>query len=248
MFWTHADDRLFDRRGKSGKQEQERRKLLRKRKSPLRILSVYGRLRGTENLPRVATADPTVGPDHSFSSGYSGSDVAPDLNRQFRLRIEIHALFELVGCNLKIADTKRQSARQSGVVVVLCVFDGRLLCAWRHRQVWMRIFHICGRSFDSRAGGADSLLDFLFSRCQRIIRDVQRLLLYFDFDYSTQSFDRIGDFLLARGISELINLEPGDHGFVQTRIGVARFIVHVFSKCFVRSAINLCIRHEIVTD
>ena len=26
--------------------------------------------------------------------------------------------------------------------------------------------------------------DFLFSRCQRIVRDVQRALLYFRFDYA----------------------------------------------------------------
>jgi len=37
------------------------------------------------------------------------------------------------------------------------------------RQVWMRAFRICGRSLDGGPGGADSLLDFLFSRCQRIV-------------------------------------------------------------------------------
>ena len=42
-------------------------------------------------------------------------------------------------------------------------------------------------------------LDFLFSCCQRIVRDVQRVLLYFGFDYAVQRFDRIGYFLLVSG-------------------------------------------------
>jgi hypothetical protein len=40
------------------------------------------------------------------------------------------------------------------------------------------------RGFDSIPGGADSLLDFLFSRGQRIVRDMQRALLYSGFDHA----------------------------------------------------------------
>ncbi len=43
----------------------------------------------------------------------------------------------------------------------------------------MRAFRICGGSFDRGPGGADSLLDFLFTGCQRIVRDVQRAAIYF---------------------------------------------------------------------
>src|SRR5262249_11742747 len=50
------------------------------------------------------------------------------------------------------------------------------------RQIWMRTFRICGRSLDSGPGGTNSLLDFLFSRGQRIVRDVYRAFLYFGFD------------------------------------------------------------------
>ena len=63
----------------------------------------------------------------------------------------------------------------------------------------MRVFCICGRSFDRSPGGADSLLDFLFSRCQRIVRDVERALRYFGFAYAVQGLDRIGYFLLVSG-------------------------------------------------
>ena len=45
----------------------------------------------------------------------------------------------------------------------------------------MRTFGICGRSLDSGPGGTNSLLDFLFNRSQRIVRDVQRPFLYFGF-------------------------------------------------------------------
>jgi len=38
----------------------------------------------------------------------------------------------------------------------------------------MRAFRICGRSLDRGPGGADCLLEFLFSRCQRIVQDVLR--------------------------------------------------------------------------
>ena len=90
----------------------------------------------------------------------------------------------------------------------------------------MRAFRICGRSFDRGPGGADSLLDFLFSRCQRIVRDVQRALLYFGFDYAVQRFDRIGYFLLVSGVSEFLDFNSSGHGFAQTRIGWVRFVLH----------------------
>lgn len=48
----------------------------------------------------------------------------------------------------------------------------------------MRAFRICGRSFDRRSTGTDRSLDFLFSRCQRIVPDVKRAVLYFGFDYA----------------------------------------------------------------
>jgi hypothetical protein len=55
----------------------------------------------------------------------------------------------------------------------------------------MRAFRICGRSLDRGSSGADSLLDFLFSHCQRIVRGVERAFLYFGFDYAVQRFDGI---------------------------------------------------------
>ena len=58
-----------------------------------------------------------------------------------------------------------------GVLAWVGIFDGSLLCI-RRRQVWMRAFRICGRSLDRGACGLNSLLDFLFSRCQRIVRHV----------------------------------------------------------------------------
>ena len=61
----------------------------------------------------------------------------------------------------------------------------------------MRAFRICGHSLDRGPGGADSLLDFLFSRCQGIVRNVHRAFLYFGFDYALQGFDRIGHFLFG---------------------------------------------------
>ena len=48
------------------------------------------------------------------------------------------------------------------------IFDGSLLYI-RRQQIWVRAFRVCGRSLDGRACGADSLLDFLFSRCQRVV-------------------------------------------------------------------------------
>ena len=66
----------------------------------------------------------------------------------------------------------------------------------------MRVFSICGRSLDGGSGGADSLLNFLLSRCQGIVRDVQRAFLYFVFDYAVQRCDRVGYFLLVGRISQ----------------------------------------------
>src|SRR5204863_3433993 len=84
---------------------------------------------------------------------------------------------------------------RSGVLALVRILDGSLLDV-RRWQIWMRAFRICGRSLDGGPGRAYSLLDFLFSRRHRIVRDVQRAILYFGFDYAVQRFDRIGYFLL----------------------------------------------------
>ena len=89
----------------------------------------------------------------------------------------------------------------------------------RSWQIGMRAFSICGRILDRRPSRADSFLDFLFSRCQRIVRDVQRALRYFGVDYAILRFDRIGYFLLVGGISQLLDFNSSSHGFAQTRIG-----------------------------
>ncbi len=93
----------------------------------------------------------------------------------------------------------------------------------------MRTFRIYGRSFDCSPGRTDSLLDFLFTRGQRIVRDVQRAVLYFGFDYAVQRFDRISYFLLVTGISQLLDFNSSGHGFAQTRIGWLRFVLHTLS-------------------
>ena len=107
----------------------------------------------------------------------------------------------------------------------------------------MRAFRICGRSPDGSPGGADSLLDFLFSRCQRVVRDVQRALLYFAFDYAVQRCDRVGYFLLVSGISQSLDFNSSGHGFAQTRIGWVSFLLHVL-KMFVRNVMISCIRRH----
>ena len=48
----------------------------------------------------------------------------------------------------------------------------------------MRSLSVRSRGFDDVPSGADSLLDFLFSRRQRIERHVQRTFRDFDFDYT----------------------------------------------------------------
>jgi len=93
----------------------------------------------------------------------------------------------------------------------------------------MRAFRICGRSLDGGPGNTDSLLDFLFTRGQRIVRDVQRVVLYFGFDYAVQRFDRIGYFLLLSGISQILDFNSSGHGFAQTRISWLRFLLHTLS-------------------
>jgi len=109
----------------------------------------------------------------------------------------------------------------------------------------MRAFPICGRGLDRGPGRADRLFDFLFSRCQRIVRDVQRALLYFGFNYAIQRFDSIDYFLLVSGISQLLYFNSSGHCFVQTRIGCVRFLLHTLLSMFVRSAMISGIRHVI---
>ena len=92
----------------------------------------------------------------------------------------------------------------------------------------MRAFPICSRSFDRGPCGADSLLDFLFGRCQWIVRDVQRALLYFGFEYPVQRIDGIRYFLLESGVSKFLDFNSSGHGFAQTRIGCVSFVLHAF--------------------
>ena len=107
--------------------------------------------------------------------------------------------------------SKMAAVLHSGLVAGVGIFNGSVPIR-RCWKVWMRAFRICGRSFDGGADGADSLLDFLFGRCQRIVRDVQRAFLYFGFDYAVQCFDRIGYLLLADGVSELLDFNSSGHG------------------------------------
>ena len=74
---------------------------------------------------------------------------------------------------------------------------------------------VCGRGFDGTPRRANSLLDFLPVRGQRIVRDVQRALRYFEFDHAFQSLDGTGYLLLAAGVSELLNFDSSSHGFAQ---------------------------------
>ena len=92
----------------------------------------------------------------------------------------------------------------------------------------MRSFRICSRSLDCGSRGANRLLDFLFSRGQRIVRDVQRALRYFGFDYAVQGFDRFGYFLLVSGISQFLDFNSSGHGFVETRSGCVGLVFHTF--------------------
>jgi hypothetical protein len=134
----------------------------------------------------------------------------------------------LQGKNEQRRSKQRQFVRQSGVFAVLRVFDGDLLGIRRRGQVWMRTLRICCRGFDATPGGTNSLLDFLFTRRQRVVRDVQRALLYFGFGYAVQRFDGVGYFLLTTGIAKLPDFNSSDHGFGQCRVCVVRVFVHVF--------------------
>jgi len=133
------------------------------------------------------------------------------------------------------------------MLVVVRAFNRNLLHVRRVWQVRMRSFCICRRGFDSISGGANSLLDFLFSRGEWIVRHVHRFVLDFGFDYTVQSQDRVDYFSFAGGISELLNFNSSGHSFAQTRIGTIRFLLHVLLKVFVRGAMNSCIRDAIVT-
>ena len=94
------------------------------------------------------------------------------------------------------------------MLVIVRAFDRSLLHIRRSWQVWTRSFCICRRGFDGIPGGANSLLDFLFSRGEWIVRHVQRFVLDFGFDYAVQSQDRIGYFSFAGGVSKLLNFNP----------------------------------------
>lgn len=121
----------------------------------------------------------------------------------------------------------RGDHERSGVLALVRIFDRCLRCIRRRWELWMRSFGICGRGSSGGAGRANSLLDFLFTRRQRIVRGVQRALFYFDFDYALQRFDRIGYFLLVRRISELFDFDPSGHCFDQRRVRVFGFFLHV---------------------
>ena len=106
----------------------------------------------------------------------------------------------------------------------------------------MRAFSISGRGVDRGPGGPDSLLDFLFGRGQRIVRDVQRALRYFRFDYAVQGFDRIGDFLLVDGISQFVDFNSEQPWF---RSNLNRLSQLCFScLMFVRVVVFLCIQMQ----
>src|SRR4051812_22969876 len=101
-------------------------------------------------------------------------------------------------------DSSSERGFRSAILGLVGILEGSLLYI-RGWQIWMRVFRIGGRSLDRGAGGANSLLNFLFSCCQRIVRNVQRALLYFRVDYAVQRFDRIGYFLLVSGISQFVD-------------------------------------------
>ena len=116
----------------------------------------------------------------------------------------------------------------------------------------MRACRICGRSLDLGPGGADRLLDFLFSRCQRIVRDVQRALLDFSFDYAVQCFDRIRYLLLVSGSpsffssirAAIVSLKLEFVGSVLFFMPLNRFVQGVMISCirYPLSPSNLSLR------
>jgi hypothetical protein len=127
-------------------------------------------------------------------------------------------------------------SRESGVFAFVRFFGGSLIYVRRRRQIEMRSLSVCRSGFDRTSGRTNSLLDFLFSRGQRIVRHVQRAFLYFDFDYTVQRFDRIGYFFVAGGVAELVDFDPSDHRFAQACIGRIRFILHVLKLFRARRA------------
>jgi len=71
----------------------------------------------------------------------------------------------------------------------------------------MRSLSVRDRCFDGGPGRANSLLDLFFSRRQGVIRDVQRTVFNFGFDYAVQPFNGIGYFLWRAGSpSSLISI------------------------------------------
>src|SRR5689334_3590672 len=82
-----------------------------------------------------------------------------------------------------LRDTLPESDHEWSVFALFGILDGNLMYI-RWWEIWMRAFRICGCSLNVGSGRADSVLDFLFSRGQRIVRDVQSVLRYFGFDYA----------------------------------------------------------------
>ena len=123
---------------------------------------------------------------------------------------------------LRVSRKKLRCVRSARLVRILA---GSFLYTWRG-QVWVRVFRSRCRSLDVGPGGTDSLLNFLLSRCQRIVRDVQRALLDFGFDYAVQRCDRVGYFLLVSRISQFLDFNSSCHGFAQTRIAWISFVLH----------------------
>ena len=64
------------------------------------------------------------------------------------------------------------------------VFDGSLLYARGRWQIWMRTLRICSLSFDRGPGRADNLSIFFSLVAHSIVRDVQRPVFDFCFDYA----------------------------------------------------------------
>src|SRR3954467_3002679 len=65
-------------------------------------------------------------------------------------------------------DSSSERGFRSAILGLVGILEGSLLYI-RGWQIWMRVFRIRGRSLDRGAGGANSLLHFLFSRRQRIV-------------------------------------------------------------------------------
>jgi len=140
---------------------------------------------------------------------------------------------------------RQRDHERSGVLALVRILGGTLQYT-RRWQVWMRRFCICGRGFDGSSGRADSLLDFLLSGSQRIVRDVERAFCYFDFNYAIQTFDSAAYFLLAsRSPSSLISIRAA---IVSLKLESAWSVSFFIStEMFVPRAITSCIRCEFVT-